>query len=293
MFVCHFIWIPKDNHSFTPPFALAAYPRRPPSRGRTITSHPFQEVPRIAACSQAWSTGGSIPHQHHDSPADNLDAGRSPLAYTLTHIDSLLTLLLFHQDAIEYCQVGSNTPSTVFQVLNILLEYEQRSRLMQTKCVPPTWPPYCKSLAHQSRSLLLSSSSLIITGSKGSKFYNPQASSSKSLGGGIEVYQGFFHSVRPSLAGPALNLDTAYSAFVRGGPLVRGECPTSPLSPLLSSDLGPPFSQPWKLYWAKASPLSVVRMCKTSQRSSETPRSDSLLEGRSSCRASLLRVPAT
>lgn len=52
-------------------------------------------------------------------------------------------------------------------------------------------------------------------GGGGRRFFDPKLA--VKISGGAEVYKGFFASIRPTLSGPVLNIDVAFSAFVSGG----------------------------------------------------------------------------
>lgn len=50
-------------------------------------------------------------------------------------------------------------------------------------------------------------------------FYNPQVK--KSLGGGLEAYQGYYQSARPTMSGRMMiNVDLSATAFYESGPLI-------------------------------------------------------------------------
>src|SRR6266498_3580763 len=53
----------------------------------------------------------------------------------------------------------------------------------------------------------------------GRSFYTPQGA--QPLSGGIEVWQGYYQSVRPTLGKMMINIDLSATAFYEGGPLVQ------------------------------------------------------------------------
>ncbi|KAI5479305.1 argonaute [Pseudohyphozyma bogoriensis] len=58
----------------------------------------------------------------------------------------------------------------------------------------------------------------VITGGQGRKFF--AGNSGQGIGGGVDVLSGFFQSIRPTANGLVVNLDTAYSPFIRAGSLL-------------------------------------------------------------------------
>ncbi|KAL8283156.1 hypothetical protein RQP46_005934 [Phenoliferia psychrophenolica] len=57
-----------------------------------------------------------------------------------------------------------------------------------------------------------------ISGGQGRKIF--EVSSGIDIGAGVEVLKGFFQSVRPTMGGLVVNLDTAYSPYLRSGSLL-------------------------------------------------------------------------
>ena len=55
-------------------------------------------------------------------------------------------------------------------------------------------------------------------GAGGNRFFDNDPKSRLPLKQGAELARGFFQSMRPTISGLRVNLDTAYTAFVKGGP---------------------------------------------------------------------------
>ncbi|KAE8268903.1 hypothetical protein A4X09_0g3444 [Tilletia walkeri] len=58
-----------------------------------------------------------------------------------------------------------------------------------------------------------------IFGASGRKFYSEN--NTVPIAGGVEIWRGFFQSIRPMKTGPALNLDVAVSTFLGGGDMLE------------------------------------------------------------------------
>ncbi|XP_010933336.1 protein argonaute MEL1 [Elaeis guineensis] len=51
-------------------------------------------------------------------------------------------------------------------------------------------------------------------------FFSPQFGNPKDIGGGIEVWRGYYQSLRPMQMGPSLNVDTSATSFYKSVPVV-------------------------------------------------------------------------